>query len=129
MIGSAHRAFRRGGRSTQPNLKSRKTASTYGVNVSTTVWTALLVPFTTLCATFLAVCALSFATFLAVLTGPASAVPMAMASARTIEKNAFIVLNNSFLTAHMRLPDWLDRQPRKLLELGPPGFEPGTKGL
>jgi len=29
---------------------------------------------------------------------------MEMANARIIEKNAFIVLNNSFLTARMRLP-------------------------
>jgi hypothetical protein len=43
----------------------------YGVNVSTTVCTALLVPFTALCATFLAVIAVPFATFLAVRTGPA----------------------------------------------------------
>ena len=75
--------------------------------------TALLVPLTTLWPTFLAVCTLSFATFLAVLTGPASIVPMEMASARIIEKNAFIVLNNSFLTARMRLPDWLTWQPRR----------------
>jgi hypothetical protein len=43
----------------------------YGVNVYTTVCTALLVPFTTLCATFFAVIAVPFATFLAVRTGPA----------------------------------------------------------
>jgi hypothetical protein len=47
-------------------------ASTYGVgSVSTTVCTALLVPFTVLCATFLAVLTVLFATFLAVRTGPA----------------------------------------------------------
>jgi hypothetical protein len=46
-------------------------ASTYGVNVLTTVCTALLVPFTVLCATFFAVIAVPFATFLAVRTGPA----------------------------------------------------------
>jgi hypothetical protein len=68
------------------------------------VCTALLVPLTTLCATFLAVFALLFATFFAVLTGPASTVPMEMAKARMIENNAFIVLNYSFLTARMRLP-------------------------
>ena len=43
----------------------------YGVNVLTTVCTALLVPFTVLCATFFAVIAVFFATFLAVRTGPA----------------------------------------------------------
>ena len=43
----------------------------YGVNVLTTVCTALLVPFTVLCATFLAVIAVFFATCLAVRTGPA----------------------------------------------------------
>jgi len=43
----------------------------YGVNVLTTVCTALLVPFTVLCATFLAVIAVFFATVLAVRTGPA----------------------------------------------------------
>jgi hypothetical protein len=43
----------------------------YGVNVLTTVCTALLVPFTALCATFFAVIAVLFATFLAVRTGPA----------------------------------------------------------
>jgi hypothetical protein len=32
-------------------------------------------------------------------------VPVEMANARIIEKNAFIVLNNSFLRARMRLPD------------------------
>lgn len=41
----------------------------YRVNVYTTVRAALLVPFTTLCATFLAVMAVSFATFRAVRTG------------------------------------------------------------
>ena len=43
----------------------------YGVNVLTTVRTALLVPFTAVCATFLAVIAVFFATFLAVRAGPA----------------------------------------------------------
>lgn len=50
---------------------SPKGVSDYGVSVSTTVCTALLVPFTVLCATFLAVFAVLFATFLAVRTGPA----------------------------------------------------------
>jgi hypothetical protein len=50
---------------------SPKGASDYGVSVSTTVCTALRVPFTALCATFLAVLAVLFATFLAVRTGPA----------------------------------------------------------
>jgi len=44
---------------------------TYRVKVLTTVCTALLVPFTTLCPTFSAVCAVLFATFAAVWTGPA----------------------------------------------------------
>jgi len=43
----------------------------YGVNVLTTVCTALRVPFTVLCATFLAVMAVFFATCFAVRTGPA----------------------------------------------------------
>ena len=43
----------------------------YRVTLSTTVCTALLVPFTVLCATFFAVIAVLFATFLAVRTGPA----------------------------------------------------------
>ena len=43
----------------------------YGVTARTTVWTALLVPLTVLCATFLAVITVPFATFLAVWTGPA----------------------------------------------------------
>jgi hypothetical protein len=69
------------------------------------VCTALLVPLTTLCPTFLAVFAALFATFFAVLAGPASIVPMEMANARMIEKNAFIVLKDSFLTVIMRLPE------------------------
>jgi hypothetical protein len=52
---------------------------------------------------FLPVCAVLFATFFAVLTGPASIVPMEMAMARMNENNAFIVLYCSFLTARMRL--------------------------
>jgi hypothetical protein len=51
--------------------KSQAPAFDYGVNVLTTVCTALLVPFTALCATFFAVIAVLFATFLAVRTGPA----------------------------------------------------------
>ena len=39
---------------------------------------------------------------------------MEMANARSIEKNAFIVLNNSFLTALMRLPDWASRTTRRV---------------
>jgi hypothetical protein len=70
------------------------------------VCTALFVPLTTLCATFLAVFALLFATFFAVRTGPASTVPMEMAKARIIENNAFIVLNDSFLMARMGPTDW-----------------------
>ena len=77
----------------------------YGVNVLTTVCTALLVPLTTLWPTFLAVCTLLFATFFAVLTGPACIVPTETANARIIENNAFIVLNNSFLRAHIGLPE------------------------
>jgi hypothetical protein len=50
------------------------------------------VPFTTLCATFFAVYAVFFATFFAVLAGPPSAVPMEMAKASMIEKNAFMIL-------------------------------------
>jgi hypothetical protein len=69
------------------------------------VCTALLVPFTTLCATFLAVYALFFATFFAVLTGPASTMPTEIAKATMIEKSAFMVLNDSFLTAHVRPSD------------------------
>ena len=101
----------------------------YGVNVLTTVYTALLVPLTTLWPTFLAVCTLLFATFFAVLTGPACIVPTETANARIIENNAFIVLNNSFLRARMGLPEGRRVAARKLSGLGPPGFEPGTKGL
>jgi len=42
----------------------------YGVNVLTTVCTALLVPFTALCAAFFAVIAVLCATFFAVRAGP-----------------------------------------------------------
>ena len=52
-------------------LGSQTPGFDYGVNVLTTVCTALLVPFTVLCATFFAVIAVLFATFLAVRTGPA----------------------------------------------------------
>ena len=69
-----------------------KNASVYGVNILTTVCTALLVPFTVLCATFFAVIAVSFATFLAVRTGPASTLPAQTANARMTENNAFMVL-------------------------------------
>ena len=48
-----------------------KNGAAYGVNVFTTVCTALLVPFTVLCATFLAVTAVFFDTCRAVRTGPA----------------------------------------------------------
>ena len=66
----------------------------YGVNVLTTVCTALLVPLTALCATFLAVIAVLFATFLAVRTGPACALwtlPTQRPNARNTENNAFMV--------------------------------------
>jgi hypothetical protein len=64
----------------------------YGVKKLTTVWTARLVPFTVLCATFLAVIAVFLATCLAVRTGPASTLPAQTAHASMIENNAFIVL-------------------------------------
>jgi hypothetical protein len=64
---------------------------------------------------------------------------MEMAKASMIENNAFIVLYCSFLTARMRLPDRerelevkkyaQDVEAPKTFGLGPPGFEPGTKGL
>jgi len=73
-------------------LKSPKGSSAYGVKKPTTVWTALLVPFTVLCATFFAVIAVFFATCLAVRTGPASTLPKQTAKAIMVEKNAFIVL-------------------------------------
>jgi hypothetical protein len=60
--------------------------------VWTTVCTALLVPFTVLCATFFAVIAVFFVTFLAVRTGPAWTLIAETANARMIENNAFIVL-------------------------------------
>jgi len=73
------------------------------VKKPTTVWTALLVPFTVLCATFFAVIAVFFATCLAVRTGPASTLPKQTAKAIMIEKNAFIVFKVSLLTRRMRL--------------------------
>ena len=66
----------------------------YRVTLSTTVCTALLVPFTVLCATFFAVITVFFATFLAVRTGPAcalSTLPTQRPNARNIENNAFMV--------------------------------------
>jgi xanthine/uracil/vitamin C permease (AzgA family) len=54
-----------------PIDQTPKNASVYGVNMLTTVCTALLVPFTVLCATFFAVIAVSLATCRAVRTGPA----------------------------------------------------------
>ena len=66
-------------------------AGDYGVILFTTVCTALRVPFTVLWATFLAVIAVFFATFLAVRTGPAWMLPMQTPSARNIENNAFMV--------------------------------------
>jgi hypothetical protein len=87
--------------------KPLKITSTYGVKISTTVWTALLVPFTALWATFFAVIAVLFATFLAVRTGPASTLLAKTAKARMIEKNAFMVLIVSSLPPLARL--WLQR--------------------
>src|SRR5438552_17903437 len=75
----------------------------YGVNVLTTVCTALLVPFTVLCATFFAVIAVLFATFLAVRTGTACTLIAEMAKASMIERNTFIVLKISLLTGRVRL--------------------------
>ena len=74
------------------------------MNVYTTGTHGSSVPLTTLWPTFLAVCTLLFATFFAVLTGPASVVPMEMASARMIENNAFMVLNYSFLRVQCAYP-------------------------
>ena len=73
-------------------LKSPKVSSAYGVKKPTTVWTALLVPFTVLCATFFAVIVVFFATCLAVRTGPASTLLTQTANATMTENNAFIVL-------------------------------------
>src|SRR5439155_14103214 len=72
--------------------RALRIASTYRVSVSTTVCTALLVPFTTLCPTFLAVTAVLFATLAAVWTGPACTLPVETATARMMEKNIFMVL-------------------------------------
>jgi hypothetical protein len=60
------------------------------------------VPFTTLCATFFAVIAVLFATFLAVRTGPASTLLTAIAKPSMIEKNAFILLKVSLLRPRVR---------------------------
>jgi hypothetical protein len=68
------------------------------------VCTVVLAPLTTPCATFLAVTAVLFATYLAFLTGPAETVLIETAKARMIEKNVFMVLKDSFLTARARLP-------------------------
>ena len=76
-------------------LKALRFLSAYGVKNPTTVWTALLVPFTVLCATFFAVIAVSFATCLAVRTGPASTLLKQTAKAIMVEKNAFIVIKVS----------------------------------
>ena len=65
--------------------------------------TARLVPLTTLCATFLAVIAVFFATCLAVRAGPACTLPAQTANARITENNAFIVPNISLHTDEMRL--------------------------
>ena len=54
---------------------------------------------------------------------------MAMASARIIEKNAFIVLNNSFLTARMRLPDWLGAAAPKAFGAGPARIRTWDQGI
>jgi hypothetical protein len=50
------------------------------------------------------VTAVLFATYLAFLTGPAETVLIETAKARMIEKNVFMVLRDSFLTARARLP-------------------------
>jgi hypothetical protein len=69
------------------------------------------VPFTTLCATFLAVIAVFFATCLAVRAGSACTLPAQTANARMTENNAFIVPNISWHTDEMRLSaDKLSRQ-------------------
>ena len=111
-------------------FRNVRTAGAYGVNVLTTVCAALRVPLTALWPTSLALCTLLFATFFAVLTGPASIVPTQTANARIIENNAFIVLNNSFLTSGMRLPMGVAWQPRSLRgwarqdsNLGPRDYE------
>src|SRR5207248_7103212 len=77
------------------DFKEVRIASTYRASVSTTVCTALLVPFTTLCPTFLAVFAVLFATLAAVWTEPARTPPLETATARMIEKNTLIVLKYS----------------------------------
>ena len=67
----------------------------YGVKKLTTVWTALRVPFTVLCATFFAVIAVFSATCRAVRTGPACSVLAQTANATMTENNAFMVLKIS----------------------------------
>ena len=86
-------------------------------------------PLTTLWPTFLAVCTVLFATFFAVLTGPASIVPIEMANARIIEKNAFIVLSNSFLTARMRLPYGRRVAAPKAFRAGPARIRTWDQGI
>ena len=77
----------------------------------------------------MAVCTLLFATFFAVLAGPASIAPMEMANARIIEKNAFIVLNNSLLTARMRLPDGSLVAALKAFGAGPARIRTWDQGI
>ena len=91
--------------------------------------TALLVPLTTLWPTFLAVYTVLFATFFAVLTGPASIVPMEMPNARIIETNAFIVLSNSFLEARMRLLDGRRLAAPKIFGAGPARIRTWDQGI
>ena len=94
--------------------------------------TALLVPLTTLWPTFLAVCTVLFATFFAVLTGPASIVamvPMEMPNARIIETNAFMVLSNSFLEARMRLLDGRRVAAPKIFGAGPARIRTWDQGI
>jgi len=111
-------------------LKSPKVSSAYGVKKPTTVWTALLVPFTVLCATFFAVIAVFFATCLAVRTGPASTLPMQTANARITENNAFIVLkfrNSGIACAylHGQLTDWQLPQANRARKYPLAGFSIG----
>jgi hypothetical protein len=93
------------------------------------VCTALLVPLTTLWPTFLAVYTVLFATFFAVLTGPASIVPMEMPNARIIETNAFIVLSNSFLEARLRLLDGRRLAAPKIFGAGPARIRTWDQGI
>jgi hypothetical protein len=87
------------------------------------------VPLTTLWPTFLPVCTLLFATFFAVLTGPASIAPTEMANERIIEKNAFIVLDNSFLVARTRLPDGSRLAAQKAFGAGPARIRTWDQGI